>query len=195
MTFQKLSQGGRTVPLWHGGPVIETWSCFTLKQIHIHVPGGEKEEKKKENYTCLCNECLTVGRIVAIGDGDPGGIYLDKYDATKNWTLFPTYYYCHELTVYDVELCVELNEFVLVENCMATDHTPHQIDEVVICIVQQALGDPLTLAYDTCYNTPGCELGDCPEPTGYGIFYRIAPMGNLPEGLVDFDEMLAAESQ
>jgi len=195
MRFQKLSQGWMTKEI--DGVVYELWSSFNLRQITITVKtGAQGAIGKKYEMSCFCNNCLAVGMITAFNNGqlatqdeidDPGTTtYPDYYCSSKEWIKYPYFYYTDELCRYDVTLCGRKDEFVLVENCRPSDHTPHCIGDIVLCALQP-VSESDTFSADACYKAGGCEIGDCPDTVNdiEGIYYVILPFGNLPSDLID----------
>ncbi|MDX9893852.1 MAG: hypothetical protein RBS34_00300 [Desulfofustis sp.] len=174
MRFRGLKQGHRTIRISQD-IVVEVWSCFALQQVNIYVaPTGGKEEVEKKT-SCFCNNCLSVGRILRINDGVILGAAPEERCGYE-WDIYPSMYYGNEILTYDVELCISGNRYAEAINCLPSDHTPHCIGDIVLCYVQQLLGDPDTTAYDNCFNMLGmCSTGKCTNGTETAIFFRILP--------------------
>lgn len=180
MRFQRLKQGHRTVRVDQQS-VVECWSCFALQQVTIHVdPAGGKPKKKRE-WQCFCNQCLSVGRVLRINNGVAG--QAEETFCGFAWEIYPERYYCTEEITYDVELCVNGNLYILAMNSMPTDHTPHCPGDIVLCHVHQVDTLVDTTAYDLCYDTRGsCSFGQCPTGNEVALFYRILPF-SVPESI------------
>jgi len=137
MQFQGLKQSSRTVK-YSNGLVIECWSCFSLRQVTVFYPGGERFQEEKGKL-CFCNCHMSVGQVR----------YQPNHNAYSH--MIPT-------TLYDVLLCYNKERFTFLKNIPSAGFHKYLSGPLII--------DPITNKRSFGWGEPVLLLADFEKVDG-----------------------------